>query len=114
MDVIVITKILSLIAKKAKVWFDIDGTLVSDHKLTELGTWIKDKGLVIDVLTFGPWNVAELAKLGITAKTVVVFGDALNNGMAQYTDDGISKALPNDEWLVDNEAHPLTKNVIRV
>ncbi len=112
----IIKKIKNLIMRNVKVWFDVDGTLVEkDGKLTDLGKWIAKEKQKISVLTLGPWNCEMLKDKGIDAVKVIPIGEALSNGMVTICDNGnISKKLNDNEWLVDNEDHPLTKNVIRV
>ena len=93
-------------------WFDVDGTLIDNGELTPLGKFIAASKAVIKILTFGPWNKDMLAEKGISAKEVVVMGDAIANGLADFTDDGnISKKV---DHLIDNEDHPLSEDVIKV
>lgn len=107
---------LSFIEKaKSTVYFDIDGTLLwssrNGIKLTSLGMAIRDMGIEIHCLTFGPWDIDMIKAIGINAVEVISAGTALANGMAEFGEDGLSKKV---DYLVDNEDHCLVKNLLKV
>ena len=94
------------------VYYDIDGTLIEDKHLTDLGKWVVEQGRAIDVLTFGGWSKKMLEDYGLKIKTLTVGGIALEKGLADFDSEGeFSKKV---NFLIDNENHTLTKHLIKI
>ena len=112
-----LTKIKSFIKeaqeKKETIYFDVDGTLISERsqQLTPLGEWAVSSKIELDILTFGGWNKDMLRSFGLNIKSICVFGDALQNGKADFDGETYSKKV---KYLIDNERHSLTEKVLLV
>ena len=115
MSIISIVKVITdLMSRGKKLWFDVDGTIVqigNRNKLTELGEYLRDNHIPVTCLTVGGHSTETLAELGIDASEVVTVGPAMIQGL--YDPDAESKTIPDDEYLIDDQDHPLSKNVIK-
>lgn len=97
---LIINKIAKL--NLSKVWFDVDGTTVTNGKLTTLGRWLSNNNLPIRINTIGVYTCAMLIKIGLN---VIEHRHSEFGSTLEITEDGLyKKIIDKDEYLVDDEA----------
>ncbi len=110
------TELDAFIKKHKDVWFDVDGTLIDakNKKLTKLGKIMLQKNLNLKIITMnGIWNKKNLGKYGFKIKQLITPKQIEDENFFDIDNINLqmSKTVPN---LVDNEEHPLVKNILKV